>query len=105
MPRREDLEATSRRFDIKFLLAVMNSDAACDFLRANRRSNIHIYPDDWKKLPIPEATKEQQADIVALVDQILDLKRQYAEPCEIEQLEIRLDALINNLFSPPSCPC
>ncbi|WP_367358897.1 hypothetical protein [Syntrophus sp. (in: bacteria)] len=40
------LEATSRRFHVKFLLAVMNSSVARDFLRANRRSNIHLYPDD-----------------------------------------------------------
>ena len=53
LPEREELENTSRRFAVKFLLGVMNSTAARDFLRANRRSNIHLYPDDWKQLPIP----------------------------------------------------
>ena len=53
LPQREELEDTSRRFAVKFLLGVMNSTVARDFLRANRRSNIHLYPDDWKKLPIP----------------------------------------------------
>jgi hypothetical protein len=44
LPKREELEVTSRRFAVKYLLAVMNSTAARDFLRANRRSNIHLYP-------------------------------------------------------------
>jgi hypothetical protein len=46
LPRREELEEISRRFAVKFLLAVMNSTVARDFLRAHRRSNIHLYPDD-----------------------------------------------------------
>ena len=54
LPQREDLEKISHRFGVKFLLGVMNSAAAHDFLRANRRSNIHLYPDDWKQLPIPD---------------------------------------------------
>ena len=53
-PCREDLERNSRRFSIKYLLGVMNSTAAQDFLRAHRRGNIHLYPDDWKKLPVPD---------------------------------------------------
>ena len=56
LPQREELEDTSRRFAVKFLLGVMNSTAARDFLRANRRSNIHLYPDDWKQLPIPDVS-------------------------------------------------
>jgi len=47
LPKREELEVTGRRFAVKYLLGVMNSSTARDFLRANRRSNIHLYPDDW----------------------------------------------------------
>ena len=53
LPKREDLEATSERFAVKYQLGVMNSASAREFLRANRRSNIHLYPDDWKRLTIP----------------------------------------------------
>ena len=69
LPQREELEKISRRFSVKFLIGVMNSTAARDFLRANRRSNIHLYPDDWKKLPIPDVSLEQQAPIVELVEE------------------------------------
>lgn len=35
------------------------------------RSNIHLYPDDWKNLPIPDITLARQQPIVDLVDRIL----------------------------------
>jgi hypothetical protein len=104
LPRREDLEATSRRFSLKYLLAVMNSSVARDFLRANRRSNIHLYPDDWKKLPVPDITPEGQAPIVALVDQILAAKA--ADPtANVSDLEAALNARVAALCGPDSRGC
>jgi len=54
----------------------MKSASAFDYLLTSRNSNIHLYPDDWKQLPIPDVTPEKQAPIVALVEQILAAKRQ-----------------------------
>jgi len=97
LPHREDLEKTSRRFAVKFLLAVMNSSAARDFLRANRRSNIHLYPDDWKALPIPDVTPEQQVPVVELVDKILTTKR--ADPAaDVSAIEREIDELVCWLY-------
>ena len=97
LPWREDLEKTSRRFAVKFLLGVMNSNAARDFLRANRRSNIHLYPDDWKKLPIPDVTLEQQVPIIELVDQILAVRR--TDPvADTGEQEAEIDRLIYGLY-------
>lgn len=97
LPRREDLEATSRRFAVKYLLGVMNSRVARDFLRAHRRSNIHLYPDDWKKLPIPDVPAEQQAPIVALVDKILAAKR--ADPAaDVSAWEREIDERVYKLY-------
>ena len=75
----------------------MNSAAACDFLRANRRSNIHIYPDDWKQLPIPDVLPKQQVPIVALVDKILDAKRKGLEK-KVSRLEKKLDKEVSALY-------
>ena len=97
LPQREALEATSRRFDVKYLLAVMNSSTARDFLRANRRSNIHLYPDDWKKLPIPDVKPEKQAPIVALVEQILAAKKA-DKSAYITSLEAEIDCLVYALY-------
>jgi hypothetical protein len=97
LPKREELEANSRRFAVKYLRAVMNSASARDFLRANRRSNIHLYPDDWKKLPIPDVSAEQQQPIIDLVDQILVLKR--ANPsADIKALETQIDLAVAKLY-------
>ena len=82
---------------MKFLLGVMNSTAARDFLRANRRSNIHLYPDDWKKLPIPDVTPEQQAPVVELVDQIIATKA--ADPsADTSAPEAETDRLVYGLY-------
>jgi hypothetical protein len=54
----------------------MNSRAAHDFLRANRRSNIHLYPDDWKRVPIPDVSPEQQAPVIKLVNQLLAARKE-----------------------------
>ena len=76
----------------------MNSASARDFLRSNRRSNIHLYPDDWKKLPIPDVFAAKQKPIIALVEQILTLKR--ANPAaDIRALETQLDAAVAVLYS------
>ncbi len=101
LPKREELETISRRFAVKYLLGVMNSASARDFLRANRRSNIHLYPDDWKKLPIPDVSTAQQQPVIELVDRILCLKR--ANPAaDIAALESEIDALVAALYSATS---
>jgi len=97
LPKREALEETSRRFFVKYFLAVMNSTVAHNFLRANRRSNIHLYPDDWKKLPIPDVPVEKQDPIVALVDQILDLKKKDPS-ADISALEEKVDTMVAKLY-------
>ena len=78
---------------MKFLLGVMNSTVAHDFLRTNRRSNLHPYPDDWKKLPIPDVTPEQQAPVVAVVDRILATKNADRH-ADIADLEAEIDHLV-----------
>ena len=97
LPQREDLEKISPRFAVKFLLGVMNSATAHDFLRANRRSNIHLYPDDWKKLPIPDVPLEQQEPIIELVNQVLDAK--CTDPdADVSELEKRIDQMVYSLY-------
>ena len=97
LPQREELEDTSRRFAVTFLLGVMNSTAARDFLRAHRRSNIHLYPDDWKQLPIPDVVPEQQEPIIELVDQILAAKRTDPDT-DVSDLENEIDQIVYLLY-------
>ena len=97
LPKREELEATSRRLPLKYVLGVMNSATAREFLRANRRSNIHLYPDDWKQLPIPDVPPEKQAPVVKVVDQILKAKRRSID-ADVTPLERELDSLVSKLY-------
>ena len=97
LPKREELEKISRRFAVKYLLGVMNSTVAHDFLRAHRRSNIHLYPDDWKKLPIPDVPKEQQTPVVRLVEKILALKKKDIS-ADVSDLEREIDELVYGLY-------
>jgi adenine-specific DNA-methyltransferase len=97
LPLREELEGISKRFSLKFLLGIMNSTFAHDFLRANRRSNIHLYPDDWKKLPIADVSRNQQEPIIKLVDRILAAKR--ADPdADTTAWEREIDELVYALY-------
>lgn len=98
LPKREELEKTSRRFQVKFILAVMNSIVARSILRANRRSNIHLYSNDWKKLPIPDVSQNKQKPVVALVDRILAAKK--ADPtADVSALEAKIDQLVYKLYN------
>jgi adenine-specific DNA-methyltransferase len=97
LPKREELEVTSRRFALKYLLGVMNSAIVRDFLRANRRSNTDLYPDDWKKLPIPDVDAAKQALIVKLVDRILDAKKK-SLASDISAYERQIDEMVYNFY-------
>ncbi len=82
---------------MKYLLGVMNSTAARDFLRAHRRSNIHLYPDDWKKLPVPDVSPEKQKPVVILVERILAAKAK--DPAaDVSTLEADIDQLVYTLY-------
>jgi hypothetical protein len=50
---RSKFEEVSKEYSLDFLLAIMNSSLLKYELNSNRRSNIHIYPDDWRKLNLP----------------------------------------------------
>ena len=93
---REKLEKDSQRFHLKYLLGVMNSRSALEFLSAHRRSNIHLYPDDWKKLPIPDVPKRRQQAVVRLVDEILAALGQDADT-DVSDIERQIDGTVRAL--------
>lgn len=64
-------EELSAKFHYNYLLAILNSSLVKYELNSNRRSNIHIYPEDWKSLPIPVCPDQQP--FITLADQMLTL--------------------------------
>ena len=51
---RIEFEKVSSLYSYPILLAILNSSVIRYELNTNRRSNIHIYPEDWKVLKIPK---------------------------------------------------
>ncbi|MFZ4595917.1 MAG: Eco57I restriction-modification methylase domain-containing protein, partial [Verrucomicrobiaceae bacterium] len=103
--KREDLEKLSEAYDAKYLLAVMNSRVARDWIMGRRRSNLHLYPDDWKPLPVPICSATDQKRIVKLVDKLLNtLGKQ--RTADVSDLEATIDNEITQIYGnpPPTKP-
>ena len=76
---RNMFEEISTSYSYRSLLAIFNSLLIRYELNTERRSNIHIYPDDWKRLVLPKITTEQLATLNALADTMLSLNSQLQE--------------------------
>jgi type I restriction enzyme M protein len=95
----EDLPPIAELFDLRYLLAIINSR----FMRLYIASNMHegtrngrIYPDVWKRLPIKVASVERQRQIAMLVDKVQDEYQQVAVAPGIkdQQLLIPINGLL-----------
>jgi tRNA1(Val) A37 N6-methylase TrmN6 len=67
---RIQFENLSETLTLDYLIAVMNSKLIKYELNADRRSNIHIYPDDWRKIKIVLRDNQKQAPFIKLVEKI-----------------------------------
>ncbi|MBP3790275.1 MAG: Eco57I restriction-modification methylase domain-containing protein [Prevotella sp.] len=72
-------EEISISYSYKALLAIFNSSLIRYELNTERRSNIHIYPDDWKRLALPNVKAEQLISLETLADTMLSLNKQLQE--------------------------
>lgn len=72
-------EECSVNYSYKALLAIFNSSLVRYELNSERRSNIHIYPDDWKRLVLPRIKEEQLISLESLTDTMLALHQQLQE--------------------------
>jgi hypothetical protein len=101
---RETREKISRQFDLKYVLAVMNSTFAKNWLANQRRGKLDIYPDDWKRLPIAPIPLEEQKPFVALVEGILREYEKHGYPLppasaqKVSEWERELDERVDRLY-------
>ena len=72
-------EEISISYSYKALLAIFNSSLIRYELNTERRSNIHIYPDDWKRLALPNVKADQLISLETLADTMLSLHKQLQE--------------------------
>jgi restriction endonuclease S subunit len=95
---RDEYEEISKHYDPKYLLAVMNSTFARNFLNERRSSKLDIYPDDWKQLPIPVASKDEQHAISRLVTKLCESIQSGAKSTELSTIEAKIDAAVNDVI-------
>ena len=87
----------SEAVDLKYLLGIMNSKYASILLTNIRGDNYHIYPEHIRNIPIPTATKEQQQEIISLVDKILEAKKTDATT-DTTEFEKQIDKKVYELY-------
>lgn len=77
---REELEDNSKEVSLKYLLAILNSKMGIYLLNQIRGvKNKDINPDSLRLIPIPEADKETQKEIINLVDEMIKYNQEYAD--------------------------
>ena len=86
----------NEKVKLKYILAILNSNYVDSWLKKNS-SNISINIGTVKKIPIPNATKEQQEDIIKLVDEIIESK-QATDNADTSILENEINKLVNSLY-------
>ena len=94
----------SGSMNLKYALAVLNSTLVSFWYRIYFRSlalaggYLRIGNNEIKTIPIPDATFEQQAPIIKIVDQILDAKRTNPD-ADVSAFEKEIDSLVYSLYN------
>ena len=101
---RSDLVALSEQFDLRYLLAIINSRFMRDYLAANMHEGTRkgrIYPDVWKRMPVKMLPLERQKEIAALVAEVQQAYRQAEMPKNqdgIRQLLEKIELSVLELY-------
>ena len=107
--RRIELENTSAKYLLKYILAIINSKYAMGYLNNFRRHRLknYFYPDDFRNYPIPQISLKSQQVFEIIVELILFLKTDKYKISEIvtnvyiaEYFEQIIDAMVFELYFP-----
>ncbi len=97
-----DLAPHSQQFDLRYILAILNSSFIRRYLAANMHQGTRkgrIYPDIWKRLPIKMVSLEQQKRIALLVEAIQNAYKKSDRLDEVEKrgVYLKVSALIDEI--------
>lgn len=89
---RSELEKLSENISLKCILGILNSKLIKYYIRIVNQGNIDMFPDDWKKLPIPISVK-RDTNISKSVERLIDLKGKEitAKGNEKDQIQRQID--------------
>ena len=79
------LPQASERFDLRYILAIINSRFMRGYIAANMHEGTRkgrIYPDVWKRLPIKIVSPERQKQLALLVEAVQDEYKNPSRPAE-----------------------
>ncbi|MFX0061405.1 MAG: Eco57I restriction-modification methylase domain-containing protein [Candidatus Hermodarchaeota archaeon] len=96
----------SQQYDLKYLLAQINSSVAQYFFRTFLSGGLHTYPNDVKKLPIfridfsNQFETEEFLKIICLASKLIELKKATKNRSSNQTLilEKKIDNLVINLY-------
>ena len=106
---RDEVEKNSGDFNLMFILSIINSKLMSYFLKFNSGGRIDTYPDDWKKIPIKDVSKNKQLLFITLCDKMLSLNKKLQEERlsqhekekiqqEIKKTDNEIDELVYQLY-------
>ena len=84
-------------FNLKYILAILNSSLIKYFLKYNSGGKIDTYPDDWKKIPIKEITKSKQLILAKKAEILIDLNTKFSKNFSVVPDDIKLEVLANKI--------
>ena len=97
---RYEFEKNSLNYSYFLILAILNSSLIRYELNSNRRSNIHIYPEDWKNLSIP-IIEENDAELIIELENnsktMLELNKKLQETKQNFYNELKLEKFTTKL--------
>jgi hypothetical protein len=104
--RREELEELSRKYDLKYLLFIINSNFSKFYLNNIRRHQMknYFYPDDFRRLPIACISKDEQQPFVEIVNKIIDITKEkdylmdVDKQEQVDEYENKIDQLVYELY-------
>lgn len=103
---RNSLEKVSECFDLRYLLAIINSSFANNYLNNIRRHRLenYFYPDDFRKLPIIHISVTEQRPFIELVNKIFlitkndDYLQKTIKQAKVKEYERQIDQMVYKLY-------
>ncbi len=75
----DEMINNSKKYDIKYCLGLINSNVLNFYFKHILSSNLHVYPEAVRNLPIKRIPESQQQTVISLVDKILSLNKRLNE--------------------------
>ncbi|MFM9840505.1 MAG: hypothetical protein ACKVOQ_19715 [Cyclobacteriaceae bacterium] len=94
---RKDIEKNSGNFELKYLLALINSRVIQYFIHGASKGSIDFYPDDWKKIPVKKLSLIEQAPFVSLANYIIYLKTETLNTPEDQFMPSYFEQIIDGM--------